>query len=205
MSISHIDIIPASDEKFFGWGNTLAANLSPSSGVKEEVVQDIRAEMAEYGELLSKANETQNAAKQAVLLKRGKRQMLEKKFRAEIKRIKAREDYTVAEGARLGIEAPSKSTNLAALAPKITAVDRTGGMVELSFVKHRSDAVHFYGQRDGDTDWVLLGFATSSPFKDQRPLLVTGRVEMRRYTAVYVKRQQEVGAFSDEVVVACLP
>jgi len=112
---------------------------------------------------------------------------------------------TAAEGARMGIEAPSRSCKLAESAPQISAVDRTGGVVELSFVKKGSDAVHFYGQRDGDTDWVLLGYATRTPFKDQRPLLVTGHVETRRYTAVYVKQQQEVGGFSDEVVIACLP
>lgn len=205
MSIHRIDFIPAQDERFLTWGNTVVATLSPALGVTDDVIQDLRTSMAEYADLLSKTSATQNAAKQSVLLKRNKRQSLEKRFRAEIKRIKAREDYTAAEGARMGIEAPSKSNKLANLAPQISAVDRTGGLVELSFVKQGSDAVHFYGQRDGDTDWVLLGYATRTPFKDQRALLVTGHVEMRRYTAVYVKQQQEVGAFSDEVVIACLP
>jgi hypothetical protein len=52
---------------------------------------------------------------------------------------------------------------------------------------------------------VLLSFANISPYTDRRPLLEPGKPELRRYCAVYVQKYQEVGQFSDEVVVNCAP
>jgi hypothetical protein len=91
------------------------------------------------------------------------------------------------------------------MTPQLGVADRTGGVVELTFTKYGSDGVNIYCQREGETDWVMLCYATRAPFLDQRPLLVSGRAELRRYTAVYVKRQREVGGFSPEMLIACAP
>ena len=56
-----------------------------------------------------------------------------------------------------------------------------------------------------DFDWVLLSRATVSPFLDNRPLLQTGKPELRRYTAVFMLKDQEIGQYSDDLVINCAP
>ena len=204
-TLTRNDLIPASDEKFVFWGKRFAGTVSPDMGVADDKITELRAELDEFTELISKTAELQNTTRHLVQLKRTKRQMLEKSVRAEIKKIKARTEYTTAEGLQLGIESSIKSNNLAANAPHLSAIDRTGGLVELSFTKDGSDGVHVYSQREGDSGWVLQGYAARSPFEDKRPLLNEIQSELRRYSAVYVKGRIEVGSFSNEVVVACAP
>jgi hypothetical protein len=43
------------------------------------------------------------------------------------------------------------------------------------------------------------------PYMDNRPLLVTGKPELREYKAVFVVADQEVSQFSDEITVNCAP
>ena len=59
--------------------------------------------------------------------------------------------------------------------------------------------------RPCDADWIALGHPTLSPFIDNRPLLQANKPELRRYAAVFMLRNQEVGQYSDEVVVNCAP
>ena len=42
-----------------------------------------------------------------------------------------------------------------------------------------------------------------SPYIDNRPLLVATKPELRKYKCVYVLNDEEIGLFSDEVVVNC--
>lgn len=105
----------------------------------------------------------------------------------------------------MGIEAPSKSTALNGMTPQLSVLDRTGGLVELTFTKYGSDGVNIYSQRNAETDWGLLGYASRTPFDDRCPLLASGHAELRRYSAVYVKRQREVGGFGPEMLIACAP
>lgn len=203
---SRFDILPSQDKELLVWGKTFLANLTPPAwGVLDETVNDLRTKLNEIDELIQKSVDLQNTAKHISSLKKTKRQLLDKQFREEIRRIKARADYTPSAGLLMGIEAPSKSANLTDMVPQLSIVDRTGGVVEISFPKYGSDGLNFYSQRDGDTDWVLLSYANRSPYKDQRPLLITGHAELRRYSAVYVKRGQEVSGFSPEFLIACAP
>lgn len=199
------DIIPVSDEKIVVWGAQFLAATTQETGDTGPVAPDLSTKINELSGLIAKAIEVQNAYKHAFSLKKKARIALEKALRAEVKRIKASPNYTETEGVRLGIERQAKTIDLSDTVPQITLADKTGGVVELSFAKGGSDGINVYGQRDGDTDWVLLGYSARSPFKDSRPLLVTGQAELRRYTVIYVKRQQEVGAFSNEAVIACAP
>ncbi len=40
---------------------------------------------------------------------------------------------------------------------------------------------------------------------DNRPLLHTDKPEIRRYAGVFMLKNQEIGQYSDEVVVNCAP
>ena len=202
---NRFDILPGQDNQFLVWGNLLLANLTPAWGIAEDTINDLRTKLTEIAELINKAADLQNTAKHISSLKKTKRQLLDKQLRDEIRRIKSRVDYTPSAGLLMGIEAPSKSANLTDMAPQLSTADRTGGVIEISFTKYGSDGVNLYSQRDGDTEWVLLSYATRSPYKDQRPLLIAGHAELRRYSAVYVKRGQEVSGFSPEFLIACAP
>jgi hypothetical protein len=87
----------------------------------------------------------------------------------------------------------------------LTGIDQTDGRVILSYTKFNSDGVNIYCQRENDTDWVLLVRATKLPYIDNRPLLHIGKPELRRYTAVYMLKDQEIGKFSDDLVINCAP
>lgn len=89
--------------------------------------------------------------------------------------------------------------------PSLSGIDRTGGVVALSFTKSKSDGINIYCQREGDNEWVLLARATISPYLDNRPLLQIGKPELRRYTAVYMHKDQEIGQYSNDLVVNCAP
>jgi hypothetical protein len=52
---------------------------------------------------------------------------------------------------------------------------------------------------------VFLAHDTVSPYVDNRDVLVAGKPEVRRYKAIYVVSDDEIGYFSDEVVVTVQP
>jgi hypothetical protein len=203
MPQTRIDIIPAQAEKLLVWGNQMLSVPTPEMGVAQEGIDEVRTQLAEFGEIISQALEAQQVARGATARKMAARRALDNRLRGIIRRIKAQADYTASTGARLGIEAPVKV--MSSEPPLLSAVDKTGGVVEIRFSKYGSDGVNIYSQRDGDSDWSLLAHAPASPYVDQRPLLAPGCAELRRYTAVYVKRRSEVGRFSGDVVLACAP
>jgi fibronectin type 3 domain-containing protein len=78
-------------------------------------------------------------------------------------------------------------------------------VVVLSYQKTKSDGINIYAQRDNEAEFVFLARDTQTRYVDNRPLLAAGKPELRRYTVVYVVKDQEVGNFSDELVVSCAP
>jgi hypothetical protein len=203
MPQTRVDIIPAQEGKLILWGNQMLSHLTPEMGVAQEEIDGLRAQIAEFGELVWKSAETQTAAKQATARKNTARRALDTRLRSTIRRLKVQADYSISTGLRLGVEAQAKV--MSGEPPVLSARDKTGGVVEIRFSKGGSDGVNIYTQREGDSDWVMLCHAPASPFVDQRPLLVAGCSELRRYSAVYVKRRSEVGGFSGDVVLACAP
>jgi hypothetical protein len=79
------------------------------------------------------------------------------------------------------------------------------GVVEIGWSKGKADGVNIYSQRGDDADFVFLARDTASPYVDNRPLLASGKPEQRQYKAICVSDDQEVGQFSDEVVVTARP
>ena len=68
-------------------------------------------------------------------------------------------------------------------------------------------------KRGTETDFTLLHRDNESPYTDERPLLVAGKPELREGLAsrlredkcVYGLNDEEIGLFSDEVLVNCAP
>jgi hypothetical protein len=192
--------IPASDLDFLAWIDHFVSNLTPNYGVLDTNLTLLKNAAAEFH-----ANDAAALAKQATAEKNDSRHNAENLFRAEVKRIKARADYTEGQGANLGIEGAENTFDLTTSKPDLSGIDQTGGNVVLSFTKYKSEGINLYCQRENDADWVLLGRATISPFQDNRPLLQAGKPELRRYAAVYMLKDKEIGQYSDDIVINCAP
>ncbi len=202
------DFIPTADNHFLIWLDRFVANVqlrAANYGLQEADVMQLQAYVSDLHARVAKASDASAAAKQATADKNSSRKNVESQVRALARRIKAHPAYTIGDGDHLGVEGPKISIDLSTVKPVLEGADQTGGQVELAFNKSKSDGINIYCQREGDVDWVLLGRATVSPYLDKRPLLTIGKPELRRYTAVYMQKDQEVGLFSDDLVINCAP
>lgn len=197
--------IPTSDHDFLVWCDHFVSNLSAEMGVSEADLNALKAINDAFRTKTAAANDAAALAKQAVSDKNACRRQAEILIRAEVRRIKARADYVQSLGQQLGIEGAELKNDMETAMPSLSVVDKTGGKVVVSFNKYHSDGINLYCQRENDNDWMLLGRATQSPYVDQRPLLQAGKPELRRYSAVFMQHDQEVGNFSNDVVVSCSP
>lgn len=197
--------IPAADHDFLVWMEHFIDNITPDHGTTASDLAALKAASADFRVKIAHTNDAAALAKQATADKNASRDSIESLIRTVVRQVKARSDYTKGKGAQLGIEGPENTHDLTISRPDLTGIDQTGGLVALNFNKSNSDGVNIYGQRENDADWVLLGRATFSPFLDNRPLLHVGKPELRRYTAIYMLKDQEIGRFSDDLVINCAP
>ena len=196
--------IPQSDHDFLIWMEHFIANLTPDLGSATDLAA-LKAAFEVFSSKITQSTAAAASAKQATAEKNDSRDNSESLIRAMAKQIKARNDYTDGLGAQLGIVGPEHLFDLTTAHPDLTGIDQTSGRVIIYFTKANSDGVNIYSQRENDTDWVLLIRATTSPYIDNRPLLQIGKPELRRYTAVYMLKDQEIGQFSDDLVITCAP
>lgn len=202
------DFIPTADNHFLIWLDRFIANLAPRTtdyGLGDSDLAELKAHIVDFHAKIASASDAAAAAKQATTDKNTSRQTTESMVRSLVRRIKAHPAYNTGQGDHLGVEGPDISTDLSAAKPVLSGIDQTGGRVTLTFNKLKSDGINIYCQREGDNDWVLLARATTSPFLDNRPLLTTGKPELRRFSAIYMQKDKEVGLFSDDLVVNCAP
>ncbi|MEQ1622101.1 MAG: hypothetical protein ABL919_11890 [Methylococcales bacterium] len=197
--------IPSADPDFLVWYDHLIAKLTPENGVSESDLAALKAANSDFHDKTVFAGNAAAVAKQATADKHTSRQHAESLIRAEVRRIKARSDYNQGLGLQLGIEGAEMSNDLANASPNLSGIDQTGGVVALNFYKNKSDGINIYCQRENDTDWILLARATVSPYLDNRPLLKTGKPELRRYSAIFMVKDKEVGKYSNDLVITCAP
>ncbi len=197
--------IPPADADFLVWFDHLLSNLSSDNGVAAADLANLNAANADLHAKTAASSNAAAIAKQATADKSTSRHTAETLIRAEVRRIKARSGYSESLGLQLGIEGAEYTNNLSEASPSLTGIDQTGGIVSLAYNKNKSDGVNLYCQRENDADWVLLARATVSPYIDNRPLLQIGKPELRRYTAVYILKDKEVGKYSNDLVVTCAP
>jgi len=197
--------IPDPDHDFQAWLDHLMGNLTPDNGTSEADLIRLKAASDDFHLKTARMADAAALAKQATADKNASRQAAETLVRAEVRRIKARSDYTTGLGAHLGIEGPENTFDIITAKPDLNAVDKSGGLVFLSFSKYTSSGITIYSKRENDADWVKLARVTVSPYQDNRPLLQTGKLEMRHYTAVYMLNDDEVSQFSNEIAIGCVP
>jgi hypothetical protein len=202
------DFIPSADNDFSVWLDRFTSNLSAriaDFNLLESDLAPLKNDVTAFHNKIAAASDAAAAAKHATADKNDSRRNVESSIRSLVRRIKAHPGYSTGQGDHLGIEGPNSTVDLATLKPSLSGVDQTGGQVALSFSKFKSDGVNIYCQREGDADWILLARATFSPYLDNRPLLTTGKPELRRYSAVYMLKDKEIGQFSDDLVINCAP
>ena len=197
--------IPTSDQEFHAWLEHLTNNLNTDNCVTSNDITAIQAAHADFSSHNSNVANTAALAKQATSNKIESRRRAEDLIRPLVRRIKAHTDYNTGLGVQLGIISPSHRQDLANAHPILKGIDLTDGQVSLNFTKYQSDGINIYCQREGDVDWVLLARATQSPYIDTRHLIQVGKPELRRYSAVYMLKDQEIGHYSDEVIINCTP
>jgi len=202
------DYVPTADNDFLAWLDNFIAQTDARRadlGLSEATLTALKA-AGQDARAKSAANvQAQAAARHATEEKKASRRTVETSARAIARQIKAGGSYTDALGALLGIVGPEDTTDYATLKPTLTGVDQTGGIVVLSFPKLRTDGINIYEMDEATGKYAFLARDTVAPYVDNRPLRDPTKPELRRYTAVYVVGDEEVGLYSDELVVNCAP
>ncbi len=163
--------IPVSDNDFLVWLDHFNCNLTKNFSVSEPDLTTFKA-----AKIKVHACNTVALANQATADKNDCCQSAEAMIRAKVRRIKARPDYTVGQGAQFGIVGPERLFDIGTAQPGLSGIDPAGGLVTL---KYRSDGINVCCQCDNDAGWVLKGRATLSPYLDNRSLLEIRRPELR--------------------------
>lgn len=123
---------------------------------------------------------------------------LRKRVRQLANQIKSNSNYTEADGALLGIVAvTSESAPLDEMKPVFAAYAMPNYAVALEFKKQGMDAVLFEIRRTG-ADWVSVGTKTASPAKITIQATAPEQIQIR---AVFIKKDEPVGVYSDIVIV----
>ncbi|MEW6160215.1 MAG: hypothetical protein AB1813_22510 [Verrucomicrobiota bacterium] len=126
-------------------------------------------------------------------------------IRKLVRKIKLDPAYTPAIGESLGIIGPEENVDVDNAKPVLTGEVKPNGEVELGFNKQSFQGVAIYSRRDTETQFTFLARDTFAPYNDNRPCLVAGKPEMREYRAIYLQGDEEVGQFSDVLIVVCQP
>ena len=200
--------IPQTFTEFRDWHDLFLAGMQAVGASLGFTAPEI-AQVGTYNTALHTKGDAQASAevasKQATQERNDAWTTVDTRSRNFAKRAKLSGAYTEAIGAQLGIVGPEGGFNPATAKPTLKGVAQPDGIVELDFSKEGSDRVNLYCQRNGDSDFVFLARDTSSPYVDNRPLLVAAKPEVRRYRCRYILNDQEVGLPSDEVVVTAQP
>jgi len=202
------DYLPKSDSDLVVWHDrfkTAATGIGATLGIFAVDLTEVGNDNTALRNRVNASATATAAAQQAARDRQTTRKTVEDNIRRLARRLKAHKNYTAALGEQLGIEGAEDTTDLTTAKPKLTAVAKLGGQVELQFSKSKADGVNLYSQRDGDGGMTFLARDTHSPYVDKRPLLVAGKPEVRHYKAVYIYNDAEIGQPSDVVVVTCQP
>jgi hypothetical protein len=120
-------------------------------------------------------------------------------------RVKKSTGFTPMLGDELDLFGVENSTDMATAAPKLKAVVKPAGVVEIGFNKKNAEGVRFYGRRGAEPGFTYLGSEIHSPYVDARPLLDPAKPETRQYKALFFMGKQEVGLQSNVVVATATP
>ena len=202
------DFIPTRDSDFVDYHDNFKTVAAADGVTVGLTAADLTAITGDNGTVHTVKNASDSAyvvSQQTTKTLRSTFSTVKQNVRTLARRIKIHPAYTEALGKKFGIEGAEDTTDMTTAKPTLKGKALLQGHAQVGFDKQKSDGVNVYSKRDGDTDWVKLAFDTYSPYLDNRPLLVAGKPEQRRYRACYVVADEEVGQYSDEIVVTVQP
>ena len=202
------DYIPAKDNDLLVWHDNYlsgATDHAPALGVTPADITAITTDNEDLHAAITALTAAAAAAKNATATKNAIVKAAVGRVRVKVRAMKGAPSYDPALGQLLGIEGPEDTTDLSASKPTLAGSAKGGGSVEITFNKSKSDGVNIYALRSGDVAPTFLARDTTSPYVDNRPLLVAGKPEVREYRAIYVLGDAEIGNFSDEIVITATP
>jgi antitoxin component of RelBE/YafQ-DinJ toxin-antitoxin module len=200
--------MPSNDAAFLLFHDKLkreATAIGAGLGITADDLAEITADNTAAHQKVDAAVTANSAAKQSNKDKDNTLAAIKARVRKFAKRVLGHRDYTEEQGIQLGIVGMEDSTDMTVAQPVLVANPLPHGAVEVAFNKSKADGVNLYSQRDGDSGFVFLARDTSSPYVDNRPLLVPGKPEVRKYRGIYVVNDAEVGLTSDDVTAVCQP
>ena len=202
------DFIPTRDADFVDYYDnfkTVAASDGATVGLTAADQTAIAGDNSTVHTVKNASDSAYQVSQQATKTLRNTFSTVKSNVRTIARRIKVHPAYTEALGKKFGIEGAEDTTDMTTAKPTLKGKALLHGEAQVGFDKQKSDGVNIYSKRDGDADWVKLSFDSQSPYVDNRPLLVAGKSEQRRYRACYVIADAEIGLYSDELVVTVQP
>jgi hypothetical protein len=196
------DFVPQADAELRAWllnlSTTIATNGS-DVGLSADEIAEMQSQTNTIISAIDMAATKKGEAKRANDDKESKKKAKLKPIRDRIAVLKKNAGYTEATGKLLGVVASEVSSDPSLMKPTLTATTSVAG-VTVSFDKGQSQGVNIYGQRGAETIATFLARDTYSPYVDNRAKLANG--EMRKYHAIYVIDDEEVGQASDIISIA---
>jgi hypothetical protein len=183
----------------------LLSQLSTLTSISQTEANLLATEKDNYVEAVNEVTDAKAQLKSVSENKEVLRDQVFTHVRHTVRKIKLDPAYTASLGESLGIIGSEATVDVDNAKPVLIAEAKPNGVVELTFNKEPYQGVAIYSKREGETQFTFLARDTYAPYNDSRPCLVTGKPELREYRAIYLLADDEVGQFSDVVIVVCQP
>lgn len=191
--------IPATDAELVRWLNNFKeqiAIIGPLLGLTPAQVTELQDKAQKGIDILLAVILKKQEYREAILAKNQVRNE-EVSFIANTAVVLKRNPlYTSNIGGALGIISTLDSQNRVTLQP-LVKVNVFPEYVEVKFNKRGQTGVAVYSRIHGTDEWVKIGEAERSPYKDVRPLQVTGKAEVREYMCRCYSSDEFVGQNSE--------
>ncbi|MFT3934412.1 MAG: hypothetical protein QM726_12395 [Chitinophagaceae bacterium] len=194
---------PYSKAQLKPWAENLLAQISAIAARINEPAADVAKLQENLQQLITALNDWETAHQALQRLTAVANDIMKQAgpaIRDYIKRLRTNPLLTEADAHLLQIISTTAIADLTNYQPKLTG-KQTGGTIHLSFQKHGAEAMNVYTRLHGETNWVLLGIATQSPYIDTRPLANPTVPEIREYYVMPILANKEVGQRSEVLTI----
>lgn len=219
--------LPRMDEDKATWLNNFAAKLPIYAGkynITPEEIQDMQSSALYFNSVLDYTNQYKAYASSVTNFKNILRDGVKKGTISEIpmppapmlpqsvppgifarsaaivNRIKASLNYSTADGEDLGIEGTQSTVDINALKPQLQVRLIAGGQPEIVWRKQGMDGVEIQ-KMDANGQWQFLDIDLQPNYPDRTPLPPAGSSAIWQYRAIYRRKDERIGQWSDVVTV----
>lgn len=197
------DWYPQESSKLFLFAENYVAKIEEASalaGLNRDTFLASKRDAAAYLETRTQVLEAQKQLARLRKLEGEQTRSMSRTVRAAGKQLRNTQNINPEVLVMLDLES-GPATPLAKVAAQAPAlvVSAELGVVYGRYTKHSHQGIDLYSCRTGESEFTLLGRFNMSRWEDRRPNLVPAQPEQRDYYAVFVDRDQQVGAQSPTV------